>query len=55
MVYVNKCSSHSWQEFNLVLQLLAEIVCATERRISGHYDVNFDKEILWGDGEFSFN
>lgn len=59
MINVDECSCYSWEQLNLILELLAEIVCSEEWRISWHDDINLDKEFWAGmicsDGVDLFN
>ena len=46
VVDVHKRTVHVGQLLDLVLELLAEIMCLPERRLGIHHDVNFD-EVIW--------
>lgn len=42
MIDMNECPFDIWQYFNLVLQLLTDVVSFPQWRIGVHDDVNFD-------------
>ena len=46
MIDVDKCSLHIGKNFDLILELLADIVGLPQGRISVHNDVNFYEIIL---------
>lgn len=46
MIYVYERSPYSREELNLILQLLAEIMCAIKRSVAAHYNVHFDEQVL---------
>ena len=54
VVYMNESSFNIRKDFNLVLQLLADIVRFPKRSIRVHHDVNFDKIVLRSRVKFDF-
>ena len=46
MIDVDECSLHIGENFDLILELLADIVRLPQRRISVHDDINFYEIIL---------
>jgi hypothetical protein len=43
---MDECSIHIGEEFNLILELLADIVGFPKRRIAVYDDINFNEIIL---------
>lgn len=46
IVHMNECTFNVGQNFNLVLQLLAEVVCFPKGGVFIHDNVNLDEVIL---------
>lgn len=46
MIDVDECSLHIWKNFDLILELLADIVGLPQWGISGHDDINLYEIIL---------
>jgi hypothetical protein len=46
IIHVHKCALDVWQNLDLILELLTEIVCLPERGIPVHDNVDFDKVVL---------